>query len=398
MENIILIKPNKIHKKKIFKSFNKIPKYLFYLALIVELILLLTNFINILSSSFKNNTLRNLQYNNNNNNNYYPGDSGYTTSNGNNNNKKKSEAYEPMNPVIIVFFVFFVLFLILCLYIICEIKRIAPEKVSDFLKENVYKFIYMANSGFFFTAICYSPMIHDLSVGYLTLVVSGIIFVIGSIILLKNLKRDSEGNCCTDFSIVDKLKSYFKIPCDYVWEFIGLTDPCCAVTTYTETTYADGSKTSTKSCVECWNCFVLILKRIVLFISTVFFYIFLIVLAVIFLIFKLFYLLITKCCQSSNNQNVDPNMPNNNVIIANNGNLGNQQNLGNNGVNPTDPKLDSNAQLENQLGNYIIKNQIQNPNQPSIERLNLNNQTNNSTKLVIKDKSDNNLPSPEIPN
>ena len=85
MKNIILIKQNKIHKKKNFKSFNKIPKHLFYLVLI-ELILLLTNFINILSSLFKNNALRNLQYNNNN---YHQGDSGYTTSNGNNNNNKK---------------------------------------------------------------------------------------------------------------------------------------------------------------------------------------------------------------------------------------------------------------------------------------------------------------------
>ena len=396
MKNIIPIKQNKIHKKKIFKSFNKIKKHLFYLA-IIELILFLTNFIIILTSLSKNNSLRNLQYNNNN---YYQGDSGYTTSNGNNNNnKKKAEAYEPMNPVIIVFFVFFILFLILCLYIICEIKKIAPEKVSDILKENVYKFIYMANSGFFFTAICYSPMIHDLSIGYLTLVVSGLIFVIGSIILLKNSKRDTEGSCFTNFSIVDKLKSYFKIPCDYVWEFIGLTDPCCAVTTYTETTYSDGRTTSTKSCVECWNCFILIIKRVVLLISTILFYIFLIFLTVIFLIFKLFYLLITKCCQSSNNQNVDPNIPHTDVIISNNGNLGNQQNLENNGIGPNEQKQIPNAEIENQPGNYIIKNQIQNPNQPSIERLNLNNQINNySTQLVIKDKSDNNLPSPGMTN
>lgn len=55
-------------------------------------------------------------------------------------------------------------------------------------------------------------------------------------------------------------------------------------------------------------------------------------------------------------------------------------------------------QLENQLNNYIINNQIQNPKQLTIEKLNLNNQANNSTKLVIKDKSDNNLPFPEMPN
>lgn len=277
---------------------------------------------------------------------------------------------------------------------ICEIKKIAPEKVSDIIKENIYKFIYMSNNGFFFTAICYSPMMHDLSIGYITLVVSGIILVIGSIILLRDLKRSTEGNCCTDFSVVDKLKSYFKIPCDYVWKFIGLTDPCCVSTTYTVTIYSDGTTSSTKSCVECWNLFVLILKRVVLIISTILFYIFLIYLTIIFLFFKLFYLLITnsiKCCQNSNNQNSDSNIPHSDVIISNNGNLGNQQNLENNGQ-----KQDSNVQLENQLNNYIINNQIQNPKQPTIE--NLNNQANNTTKLVIKDKSDNNLPFPEMPN
>ena len=395
MKNIILIKQNKIHQKKIFKSSNKIQKHLFYLV-IIELILLLTNFINILSSLTKNNALRNLQYHNNNYNNQ--GNTGYTTSNGNNNKQKKTDSYEPMNPVIIIFFVFFVLFLILCLYMICEIKRIAPEKVSDFLKENIYKFIYMSNSGFFFTAICYSPMIHDLSVGYLTLVVSGIIFFIGSIILLKNLSRDTGGKCFSNFTILDKLKSYFKIPCDYVWKFIGLTDPCCAGTSYTVTTYSDGTTSSTKSCVECWNCFILILKRVVLIISTILFYIFLIFLTVFFLIIKLFYLLITQCSKS-NNQNSNPNVPQNDIMNSNNGNLGSQQNLGNNGINPIEQKHETTAQNENQLPNNIIKNQIQNPNHASKERLNLNNKTNNnSTTLVIKDKSDNNLASSERPN
>ena len=405
----IIIKQTKIHKNKIFKSFNKIQKHLFYLAKI-ELILFLIIFVNILPSLFQNYDLRKLQsygnYNNNNYNNYNSqGNSGYTTSTGSNtNNVKKADSYEPMNPVIIIFFVFFVLFLVLCLYLICEIKNIAPERIAEFMTENVYKFIYMANSGFFFTAICYSPMINDLSVGYLTLGASGIIFIIGSIILLKNLVRDTGGRCFTDFTILDKLKNYFRIPCDYVWPFIGLTDPCCETTTYTVTTYSDGTTTSTKSCVECWNCFVLVVKRIVLILSTILFYCFLIFLSVIFLIIKLIYLLVTqsnKCCQSckADNQNANPNIPTNNVIISNNGNLQSQQNLENRGINPSEQKQDSAVQLGNQIANNIVKNQVLNPNITSTERLNANNQTNNhSTKLVIKDGNNNNLPAPEIPN
>lgn len=256
----------------------------------------------------------------------------------------------------------------------------------------------MTNSGFFFTALSYTPMIKDLSVGYLTLGASGFIFAIGSVILLKNLIRDTGGKCFEDFTIFDKLKNYFRIPCDYVWPFIGLTDPCCEITTYTVTTYSDGTTTSTKSCVECWNCFILIVKRIVLIQSTILFYFFLIYLTVIFLIIKLFYLLITQiinCCLrcKDNNLNANSNMPNNNI---NNGNIGeNQQNLGNNGISTTEQKVKE--QPENQ-DSYDIKNQIQNPNQVSEERLNENNnKINKSTKLVIKDENDSNLPAPEMP-
>jgi hypothetical protein len=234
-------------------------------------------------------------------------------------------------------------------------------------------------------------MIHDLSVGYLTLVVSGIIFVIGSIILLKNLIRDSGCNCFSNFTSFDNLKNYFKIPCDYVWEFIGLTDPCCESNTYTVTTYSDGTTSSTKSCVECWNCFVLILKRVVLIIATILFYAFLIFLTVIFLILKFFYWLFTQSCKA-NNQNENSNIPQNNEMNSNNGNIGSQQVLGNNGINPIEPKQEVTVQQENQLANNVIKNQVETPNLASKETLNLNYKANNNTTtLVIKDKSDNNL-------
>ena len=322
--------------------------------------------------------MRKLQYYDNNNHE----NSGYTTNNGNNNNKiKKTKSSELINPIILMFFVFFVSFLSLCLYIICEIKKIGPEKITELRKDNIYKFIYMANSGFFFTAISYSPMMNDLSLGYITLLVSGLIFFIGIIALLKNLRGDTSGNCFTDFTILDKLKNYFILPCEYVWPFISLTDPCCEGTTYDVIRNSDGTTTSTKICVECWNYFILIVKRAILLISTILFYCFLIFLTVILLIIKLFYLLISKiskCGQSgkTNNQNANPNIPNND---ANNGNLETQQKIENNETNPKEKKIDSTEQLENQIVNYIIRNQIQNSSHPSEERLNENNQ---ATKIV----------------
>ena len=116
------------------------------------------------------------------------------------------------------------------LYIICELKNIVSEQLSEEIKKKVWIFIYLTNDGFLLSAVTYSPMVNDLSVGYLTLIGSGLIFVIGTIFFIKDLVDQSGGNCFGNFIVFQTLLGYFRIPCDYIWNFMALTDPCCLIT------------------------------------------------------------------------------------------------------------------------------------------------------------------------
>ena len=183
--------------------------------------------------------------------------------------EKKKES-ETIDIVAVGFFIFFIIFIFLSLYIICEIKRILGEKLSEHIRIKIWIFIYITNNCFFFTAISYSPLIPEKSIGYATLTGSGIIFVIGTIFFVKHLFDVSGGNCLGNFLVLETLKSYFRIPCDYVWDFISLTDPCCKITeikTYVE----NGQIKSDKECVECWNSFTSFFKRFIFIILFIFY-------------------------------------------------------------------------------------------------------------------------------
>ena len=163
---------------------------------------------------------------------------------------------------------------------------------------------------------------NDLSVGYLTLIASGTIFVIGTIYFIKHLNNILGTNCCANFYIFEIFKSYCCIPKNYVWDFMALTDPCCLVTTYTVYTNSDGTVSSTKSCVECWNGFVYLLKRIVMIISTILFYAFFLYIFIVLLIIKILHWIIMKISDSC-----QKNSSINNQVIQ--GNIGDYPNSGN---------------------------------------------------------------------
>lgn len=239
----------------------------------------------------------------------------------------KIKESETIDPIILGFFIFFIIFIFLSLYIIYEIKKIIGEQLSEEIRIKVWIFIYISNNCFFFTALSYSPMIHDLSVGYLTLIGSGTIFVIGTIIFIKHLFDASGRNCLGNFLVLETLKSYFRIPSECVWNFISLTDPCCRITqinTYVE----NGRIKSDRQCVECWNSFISFFKRFIFIISFFFFYVSLIYITALFLILKLIYWIIISISEcflnSRDNQNL--NTGNNVDVINNNGNIPNIEN------------------------------------------------------------------------
>ena len=345
-----------IVKKNYKEILNKIQFFIFYLT-IIELVLVIFNNKSLILSLLKKKTLRELQnsYNNNTNN--------------NNNPNKNSKSDEYINPIILIFFIFYVFFLVLAIYIIIEIKKLGGEKLTENIRNEVWKYIYMANSGFFIVSVCYSPMLNDLSVGYFALIVSGTIFVIGTIFFLRDFFKNSVKNCCEEFDVSDILKDYCMIPCESVCPFIGLTDPCCRQDTYTETTYENGTKSSTEGCVRCWNCFILAVKRII-FISFVLFYAFFISISIVLLIIKLIHFLCKNCCCKKNNKENNVTEQENHV---------NEQYLKNNGIQgnnviihyqqPTtqytnNNKMEINSEFENDM------NQVKNENQN--EEININ--------------------------
>ena len=342
-------------KKNYKEIFHKIQLLIFYLT-IIEFVLITINNKSLILSMFKKNTLRELQ-------NSY-----------NNNPNQDSESDDEIDPVILVFFIFYVIFLLLILYMIIEIKRLGGEKLTEDIRTDVWKYMYMANSGFFIASLCYAPMLNDSTLGYIALIVSGIIFVIGTIIFLINFFKYTVKNRCEEFDISEILCDYFRIPCDGVCPFIGLTDPCCRQDTYTVTTYEDGSQTSTEGCVTCCNCFVAAIKKIVLFISFVLFYAFFISISIVFLIIKLIHLLCCSCCKKNNNENNEKNINEQENQVSDH-NLNKEEIQGNNVVihyqqttlqNTKTNKMEIDNDFENDL------NQVKDDNKNQIEEISVN--------------------------
>ena len=310
-----------------------------------------------------------------------------------------------INPIIIIFFVFFLLFIIISLYIICELRTILGKNLSEEYRNKIWIFIYLSNNGFFFTSITYSPMVNDLSIGYLTLVASCLIFIVGTILFIKSIITKTGGKCMENFIIFEILKDYFKIPCDYVWKFIALTDPCCIITKYEVYQNSDGTISSNKDCVDCWNMTTYLLKRFVLILSTIIYYIFLIYLFLFFLIIKFIYwvvIQINKCCQTSckknNNGTSNTNININNYINSNSQTIQNAQNTGNIVFyhNTGNNQLNNNAIISNNNGNneninigqngQNVKNIVDFPISQEIENIHKDNEINQNNDTQINEE------------
>ena len=335
--------PIKTHKRK---KFTNIVKPLINTITLLYIILLILTIIYIFSFSFKKNILREL-----------------------------SSKSEPINPVILIFFIFFVLFIFLTLYMICELKNIESEQLSEEIKKKVWIFIYLTNDGFLLSAVTYSPMVNDLSVGYLTLIGSGFIFVIGTIFFIKDLVAQSGGNCFGNFIVFQTLLGYFRIPCDYIWKFLALTDPCCLIT--------EVKNESDLKCAECWNPFVYLLKRFVIIISMIIYYMSLFYITIAFLIVKFLYWVILRfidLCKNckKNNNNTMANIGNTGVTEININNKGNIQNIPNqnfetNVVYPNPQNIENVENVENIENNveYPMRENsenVENRNSENVER------------------------------
>lgn len=218
--------------------------------------------------------------------------------------KKESEEIDDTDVFSFILLVCYIFFIVLSLYIICQIKMLS-EKAGDVVTE-IFKFMYMSNNGYLFvSAIDTSVSKAGAAIG--SLGVSSLIFTIGTIIyLVKFLKVIVVGFFDTYFSF-DMVLLWLGLPIKYVWPFMFLTDPCCFKDTYTIYHHSDGTVTSDKSLVICWNKCMWLIKRFAFIISTVLYYVFFFILILFWLIIKLIIVIIKKICQSKENGKAEDN-------------------------------------------------------------------------------------------
>lgn len=178
-------------------------------------------------------------------------------------------------------------------------------------------------------------------------IVGGIIFLIGAIYYINKYSKNCDKETYFNSAY---LKEIFRLPC-FIWALVSLTDLCCRCDTYTETTYADGHKENNYCCVACFNCFMLLFKRLIVIMTILSFYIF----AVLFALF--WYIAKVTCCSKTKNNTENNDTIGGNVTTNNNNNIppGNEIN-NNNGI------MKSIENINQQPKNININNDIKNTN------------------------------------
>ena len=310
--------PRKIYPKKNFIQKLKSKKFIIFLLIIYLLLLSAVIILSIkLFSNKKKHALnnnKNIQKKNrnlyNNYNDPYYNDPYY---NGNQNQNNTDDDSIDIIAVIVV--ILYCLFLILSLYIGCELKKLSQ---SDQVFYNVLKFIYMANNGYLFVSLIDNVMKAS-GISIATLGISIVICVIGTLIYLIKFCKAIFSNFFEQYFSFDMLKSWFSLPCEYVWRFMALTDPCCRIDHYTITTYSDGTQTNDKCLVDCCNTVTFLTKRLSLILSIIVYFIFLLMLSVVWFIIKMIYQLVKNCecnCGKGSGNTGNNNIQNNVMVYG----------------------------------------------------------------------------------
>ena len=218
-------------------------------------------------------------------------------------------------------------FLILAIYMICAICK---YENTENLQKGIWLFMYLSNNGYIIVSLSVGlfDKFDDMTLYFLfpELVILGI----GTIVYIVKLGKGLCNNAMETYFSFDAIGFLFKLPCLCVWNLLGLTDPCCMQTTYTVTTYEDGHTESNECCVRSMNCIVYFLKRLAMVVTTIIYYIFIILLSIVLIILMLILMLIifiavSTCCKdkvsdeppSNEKDNLITNSENNTNVTQN---------------------------------------------------------------------------------
>ena len=303
-------------------------------------------------------------------------------------NKKENVGEDPGSYLLGWFFIFF----FMGCYMVCKMKDY--EETRD-KTDQVWKFMFMANNGTLIVAGINIFNIHNMYLDSSPFLIGSIVFIIGGIYYIRYFISNCNANFAEDYFNSNPFEYWKGIPC-FIWEFIGLTDPCCRSESYTVYHYEDGHTESNYCWHAMWNVIIKIIKRFAFFFTVISYYISIIFLMMFWYLIKLIYNLTKKYCNK--NQEVDVNKENKeskpninqnskiNMISDNpNNNMNNNvsisiQNYGNSSSDRKDfiPNKINNDNTEN--------NNISNLSYPGKKDLKLN---------LNDDSNENNLPNKE---
>ena len=289
-----------IQKKNCFQKIKRKKYIIFVIIIYLLLIIALIASSILLFSHKKKNSLH--SKNPKQNRNLYNDYNGYN--NYNDDPSQNNTEDDSSDVIAIIVVVLYLLFIFLSLYIGFELKSLCK---SDEVFYNVLKFIYMSNNGYLFVSLIDNVMKAS-GISIATLGISIVICVIGTIIYLVKFCKAIFSNFFEIYFSFSMLKSWYSLPCTHVWNFMTLTDPCCYCDHYTVTTYSDGTTTSDRCCVETFNTFMFLVKRLSLILSIIVYFIFLLILTVVWGIIKVIYSLVKDCkCNCGNGRNFEVN-------------------------------------------------------------------------------------------
>lgn len=187
---------------------------------------------------------------------------GYISNNYNNiTDNNTIDSYNYKEEFGIYLLAWFLIFFIMGIYMISKMKSYEQTKNET---DKVWTFLFMANNGTLVAAGVNILNLHNMIIDSSPFLIGVIIFIVGGSCYFKNCINNCSRECAEQYFDSNPFDYWGKIPC-FIWNLIGLTDPCCRSEGYTVTVYSDGHTESNYLCHAFWNCYIKIIKRVAFF-------------------------------------------------------------------------------------------------------------------------------------
>ena len=208
------------------------------------------------------------------------------------------------------------------------------EERKDII-ENIWIYIYLTNCGYIITTLIF---VSSSIVFVIFLIFQVLITLVGFCIILCKYRNEICSNFSERYFNADYLKRLWVLPFKYVWTFIRKTNDCCQPQTYVVGVKNNGELKEVDTAESCWC---KILKRFIMLVATIDYYVFMIGLSIFI---GIGILCVKYCCKKPQENQVTSNQ-----IETQNDPLINKE--GNN-LNIGTPMQQNNNAVELKVNNY----------------------------------------------